>query len=152
MSKSKSELFYDWRSVSQYVLVSIPLWDLRTYISCRRMAVWKLRSCFCGAPSLTRGSAICSVITQWSESCRIITILYCLIWDSPNLEGQVPVFISPRNSVAQLYPQTLSALHVASCDSQDCGGGILTLPHNLEGQVSVYMSLRNRMVQSKVEV
>jgi hypothetical protein len=31
------------------------------------------------------------------------TILYCLIWDSPNLEGQVPIFISPRNRVAQLY-------------------------------------------------
>jgi hypothetical protein len=32
-------------------------------------------------------------------------IFYCLFyWDSPNLEGQVPVFISPRNRVAQLYP------------------------------------------------
>jgi hypothetical protein len=36
-----------------------------------------------------------------------ITILYCLIWDSPNLEGQVPVFISPRNRVAQLYSRAL---------------------------------------------
>jgi hypothetical protein len=33
------------------------------------------------------------------------TILYCLIWDSPNPEGQVPVFISRRNRVAQLYPR-----------------------------------------------
>jgi hypothetical protein len=33
-----------------------------------------------------------------------VAILYCLIWDSTNLEGQVPVFISPRNRVAQLYP------------------------------------------------
>jgi hypothetical protein len=33
-----------------------------------------------------------------------MTIFYCLIWDSPNLEGQVPVFMSPRNRVAQLYP------------------------------------------------
>jgi hypothetical protein len=29
------------------------------------------------------------------------------IWDSPNLEDQVPVFISPRNRVARLYPQAL---------------------------------------------
>jgi hypothetical protein len=29
------------------------------------------------------------------------------IRDSPNLKGQVPVFISPRNMVAQLYPQAL---------------------------------------------
>jgi hypothetical protein len=27
-----------------------------------------------------------------------VTILYCLIWDSPNLEGQVHVFTSHRNS------------------------------------------------------
>jgi hypothetical protein len=33
-----------------------------------------------------------------------ITLLY-RAWDSPDLEGQNPVFISPRNRVAQLYPQ-----------------------------------------------
>jgi hypothetical protein len=32
----------------------------------------------------------------------------------PNLEGQVPVFISPRNRAAQLYPQALGFLFVAS--------------------------------------
>jgi hypothetical protein len=48
--------------------------------------------------------------------------------DSPNLEGQVPVCISPRNRVAQLYPQALGSLHVVSYDSQGYGGGILTLP------------------------
>jgi hypothetical protein len=35
---------------------------------------------------------------------ELTTIFYCLIWDSPNLEGQVPVFISPGKRVAQLYP------------------------------------------------
>jgi hypothetical protein len=34
-------------------------------------------------------------------------ILLYEIRDSPNLEGQVPVFISPRNRVARLYPQAL---------------------------------------------
>jgi hypothetical protein len=34
-------------------------------------------------------------------------ILLSHIWDSPNLEDQVPVFISPRNRVARLYPQAL---------------------------------------------
>jgi hypothetical protein len=38
----------------------------------------------------------------------------CLIWDSPNLEGQVPVFISPRNRVALLYPIALGFLYVVS--------------------------------------
>jgi hypothetical protein len=38
----------------------------------------------------------------------LMSIFYCLyFWDSPNLVGQVPVFISPRNRVAQLYPQKL---------------------------------------------
>jgi hypothetical protein len=39
-------------------------------------------------------------------------VLLTQIRDSPNLEGQVPVFISPTNTVAQLYPRALcSALH-----------------------------------------
>jgi hypothetical protein len=42
----------------------------------------------------------------------------------PNLEGQVPVFISPRNRVAQLYHQALGSLFVASFDSKGYGGGI----------------------------
>jgi hypothetical protein len=46
------------------------------------------------------------------------------ILDSPNLEGQVPVFISPRNRVAQLYLQALDSLFIASYDSQGYGGGI----------------------------
>jgi hypothetical protein len=41
-----------------------------------------------------------------------LKIFYCLIWGSPNLEGQAPVFIFPRNRVA---PDSLS---VASHDSQ----------------------------------
>jgi hypothetical protein len=58
------------------------------------------------------------------------TIFYCLnSWDSPNLEGQVPVFISPRNKVAQIYPRALGSLSVASYDSQGYGGGILSRLH-----------------------
>jgi hypothetical protein len=51
-------------------------------------------------------------------------ILLSQIRDSPSLEGQVHVFLSPRNRVAQLYPQALSSLFVASYDSQGYGGGI----------------------------
>jgi hypothetical protein len=51
-------------------------------------------------------------------------ILLSQIRDSTNLEGQVSVYISRRNSVAQLYPQALSSLFVASYDSQGCSGGI----------------------------
>jgi hypothetical protein len=45
-------------------------------------------------------------------------ILLSQIRDSPNLEGQVPVFISPRNRVARLYPQALGSLFVAFYESQ----------------------------------
>jgi hypothetical protein len=51
-------------------------------------------------------------------------ILVSQIRDSPNLEVQVSVFISPRNMVAQLYPQALGSLFVASYNSQGYGGGI----------------------------
>jgi hypothetical protein len=56
-------------------------------------------------------------------------ILLSQIRDSPNLEGQVPVFISPRNRVAQLYPEAPGSLFFASYDSQDYGGGIRTRLH-----------------------
>jgi hypothetical protein len=37
-------------------------------------------------------------------------LFYCLyFWDSANLESHVPVFISPRNSVTQLYPRVLGS-------------------------------------------
>jgi hypothetical protein len=49
--------------------------------------------------------------------------------DVPNQEGQVPVFISLRNSVVKLYPQALGSLFVASYDSQDHGGGIRPCLH-----------------------
>jgi hypothetical protein len=48
-------------------------------------------------------------------------ILLSQIRDSPNLEDQVPVFISPRNRMTRLYPQVLGSLFVASYDSQGYG-------------------------------
>jgi hypothetical protein len=51
-------------------------------------------------------------------------ILLSEIRDSRNLEDQVPVFIFPRNRVAQLYPQVTGSISVASYDSQGYGGGI----------------------------
>jgi hypothetical protein len=51
-------------------------------------------------------------------------ILLSQIRDSPNLEGQFPVFISPRKWVVKLYPQALRSLFIASYDSQGCSGGI----------------------------
>jgi hypothetical protein len=58
-----------------------------------------------------------------------MTIYYILVWDSPNLKGQVPVFKSPRNRVAQLHPRALGSLYVAYYASQGYSGGILTHLH-----------------------
>jgi hypothetical protein len=57
---------------------------------------------------------------------------YFTVSDSrpPNLEGQIPVFISPSNRVAQLHPQAPGFLFVAFHDSQGYGGGTLTPLHN----------------------
>jgi hypothetical protein len=89
------------------------------------------------------GSAICGVITQWSESLR--TRNHTLLSHLRLPQGQVPVFISPRNRAAQLYPRALGSLYVASYDSQGYGGGILTLPY-LEGQVPLYMANRQALI------
>jgi hypothetical protein len=59
----------------------------------------------------------------------LMTILLSQIRDSTNLEGQVPVFMSPRNRVAQLYSQALGSIFVASYDSQGYGGIIRTRLH-----------------------
>jgi hypothetical protein len=75
-------------------------------------------------------------------------ILLSQIRDSPSLEGQVPVFISPRNGLARLYPQTLGSLFVASYDSQGCDGGIR--PHLHTGLPE--LSLHLRILQVKVKV
>jgi hypothetical protein len=44
----------------------------------------------------------------------------------PQPGGQVSVFMSPSDRVAQLYPQAPGSLFVAFYDSQVYGGGILT--------------------------
>jgi hypothetical protein len=56
-------------------------------------------------------------------------ILLFKIQDSPNLEGQVPIFISPRNRVAQSCPLALVSLFISSYDSQGYSGGIRTRLH-----------------------
>jgi hypothetical protein len=148
----RSKLLYDWRSVSMS-WYRAHLWPDIT--SCWNCAVWNLWSCFYGAPSLTRGRV-------WNLQCNHsmvsrsepVTILYCLIRDSPNLNGQVPVFISPMNRVAQLYP---GALRFPLCcllhDSQGYGGGILALPQPGGPCPGIYiLQEQNGPVQSQSHV
>jgi hypothetical protein len=63
--------------------------------------------------ALTRGRVcnlqlllgLASAVVLGSEFCATHDQILSQIWDSPNPEGQVPVFISPRNMVAELYPK-----------------------------------------------
>jgi hypothetical protein len=104
----------------------------------------QLRVCYFVAPSLTRGwmcnllllLILASTVPLGSESTGLKTIFYCPnSWDSPNMEGQVPVIISPRNRESQLYPRALCSLSVASYD-----GGILSSLHT--GLSDVVWSLK----------
>jgi hypothetical protein len=81
---------------------------------------------------------------------RLKTIFYSPnFWDSPNVEGQVPVFISPRNRVAQLYPRALGSLFIASYDSQGCDGGILTRLLTVITSSAVVTKSRHSRAESK---
>jgi hypothetical protein len=62
----------------------------------------QLRVCYFVAPSVTRGR-VCNLLYNcfWAlpeqshlgrSPAELTAIFYCLIWDPPNLEGQVPVF------------------------------------------------------------
>jgi hypothetical protein len=126
----KRELLYDRRfTANQLVLATSPL-RLTT------SNFFQLNTCGHSpylTSSLTRGwvcslqfmLVLASAVICRSEYRRILDhILLSQIRDSPNLEGQVPIFISPRNRVAQLYPQTLRYISVASYDSQGYDGSI----------------------------
>jgi hypothetical protein len=56
---------------------------------------------------------------------------YFTVSDSriPPPGGQAPVFMSPRNRVAQLYPQAPGSLFITFYDLQGYRGGILTCLH-----------------------
>jgi hypothetical protein len=67
--------------------------------------------------------ALASAVILMSESRGTHDhILLSQIRNFPNREGQVPVFISLRDKVAQLYLQALGSLFVASYYSQSCDG------------------------------
>jgi hypothetical protein len=112
--KSKLKLYYDRRSVGQSVLVSgTHLGPLTIFFSFCKIIFRQLWVCWCGTPSLTRGRVcsfqlllgLASAVVLGSKSRRTHDyILVSQIWDSPILEGPVPVFISPRSRVAQLCP------------------------------------------------
>jgi hypothetical protein len=133
---AESELLYDWRFTANQFVLATSLLRLTT-------SNFSFQQNTCGycpyvTSSLTRGwvcrlqllLVLASAVILTSESRGTHDhILLSQIRDSPNLEGQIPVFISPRNRVAPLYPQAQGSLFVASNDSQRYGGGIRPCLH-----------------------
>jgi hypothetical protein len=96
----------------------------------------QFRVCYFVSSSLTRGW-VCNLLHNcfWAlteqsllgqSPAELKAIFYYLIWDSPNLEGQDPVFISSRNRVAQLYPRHWVPFLSPLTTRRDYGRGILT--------------------------
>jgi hypothetical protein len=112
------------------------------FIPVRQLLVY-----WCGVLSLTRGRVCRLQLLLVPASAVIIGsesrgtrdhILLSQIRDSPNLEGQVLLFIiSHTNRVARLELQALATLFVASYNSQGYGGGI----RNWSSQSQNYLTI-----------
>jgi hypothetical protein len=117
-SESESESLYDWRLSPISSSSRQAPWDSRPE------TFFRLNTCSHSSyvtSSLTRRRvcrlqlllALASAFILRSESRGTHDhILLSQIRDSPTLEGQVPVFTSLRNRVAQLYTQALGSLFV----------------------------------------
>jgi hypothetical protein len=102
------------------------------------ITVRQLRVCWCGALSLTRERVcrlqlllvLASTFILGSESRGTPDhILPSQIRDSPNLEGQVPVFIIPQEQDGPFIHPGTGFPFVAPYDTQCYGGGIRTRLH-----------------------
>jgi hypothetical protein len=89
-----------------------PIWGLRPDVyycqTVARLLMWGALSDERTSLPFTIAAAPRQRSHSWVESrgTRDHVLLF-QIRDSPNLEGQFPVFISLKNRVAQLYPQAL---------------------------------------------
>jgi hypothetical protein len=74
------------------------------------------------------GSAICSAITRWSESCRTRnhTLLFHVRLPQPGEPGS-HIHV-PQEQGGPVIPRALGYRSVTSCNSQVYDGNILTLP------------------------
>jgi hypothetical protein len=145
-SESESELLYDWRFAANHFVLATSRFRPTT-----SNFIFQLNTCGYSpyvTSCLTRGW-VChlqlplvldsKVIFRFESRGTHDHILLSQIRDSPYLDGQVPVFISPRNRVAQLHPQALGSVFVASYVSQGYGGGIRPRLHT--GVVNEHMLL-----------
>jgi hypothetical protein len=133
-SESESELLYNWLfTTNQFVLAPSPLRLTIIIFPAEHLRLYSL----CNILSDDRMGfllqlllAFTSAVILGSESRRTHDhILLSRGWVFLNFEGQILVFISPRNRVPQLYPQALGSFFVASYDLQGYGRGIRARLH-----------------------
>jgi hypothetical protein len=90
------------------------------FFSVLEISFRQLRVCYFVASSLTRGQ-VCDLLYNffWAlpeqsllgrSPAELTAIFYCLICDSPNLDGKVSFFMSLKNWVAQLHHRALGSL------------------------------------------
>jgi hypothetical protein len=124
------ELLYDWRfTTKQFILAASLLrlttsffWQLNTYGHSPYVRSSLTRGWVCRLQLLL---ALASTVILRSEFRGTHDHnLLSQIRDSPSLKGQVPLFISLMNRVAQLYPQAKGFLYLSSYDSQGYPGVI----------------------------
>jgi hypothetical protein len=115
-------------TVSRSVLVSYPMWDPRPD-SCGFVDV--------GLPFWGEDGSVVYNCCWFSPAqlfsgpspAGLMTIFYCLRFETPQIWRAGSPYLFPRKSVAQLYLQALGSLLVASYDSHGYGGGIRTHLH-----------------------
>jgi hypothetical protein len=112
LKKLKLKLIYDRQSVGH------PSGTSDQFFFLPEIFFRQLWACYCVAPSLTRGR-VCNLLVQLllgldravtlgSKSSKAHGHTLMSHLRLPNLEGQVPLFISPRDRVAQLYSRGMT--------------------------------------------
>jgi hypothetical protein len=112
----------------------------------------QLQVCYFIVPYLTTGR-VCNLmlLLVFASAVPRDSRQYFISWDSSNLKGQVPVFISPSNRVAQLYPRSLCSLSVATYDLQGYCGGILTRIHRGKNLYKVMVHVISNLSANRIE-
>jgi hypothetical protein len=127
ISQSQSYVTTDGQSAS-LSWCQVPTWGLRQdFYYSQTAANWLMW----GALSDERTGLLFTIAAGPSQSSHSWVRVQLTLSDLrlPQPGGPGPPIYIPRNSVAQLHPQALGSLSVASYDRQGYGGGIRTRHH-----------------------
>jgi hypothetical protein len=122
--KSKSKLLYDWRSVNQPVCFGVEptLGLVIRYYFLSEGCCLKVSVLFLWGALYDERTGLQFAVQSLNGPSRAepVTILHCLIWDSPPLGGPDSLFISPRHWV---YGDSVDWIHLAHDVNGSCEHG-----------------------------